>query len=163
VLQPGELEGWVAQGQRVLGVNVSSWVAAQTVPPAKRAAETATLNRLGFTGAVAERLIQSSGGPGEVVSIVVGFRSPGAARAYVSKQIRATKALGVSAEAKPLLIPGGRGFVRSGVPISYVYLFFSRGPYYFGMSANHPFGRQHPPTLFDLIFAANHQYARVGG
>lgn len=157
------MQGWVPQGQRVLGVTAGSWVAELKVPPGQRAAETARLERLGFVGAVAERLVRTSGGPGEVASIVVGFRSANAARAYLAREVRAVKAGGVSAEATPQLIPGGRGFVRTSLPNSYLFLLFAKGPYFYRLSGSHPFGRLNPPNLFDLIGGANSQYARVQG
>jgi hypothetical protein len=158
VLMNGELPGFTPVGARVLGVDAASWVAKQELPPSARAAETKRLQRLGFVAAVGERLLQS--GPGEVISSAVLLRSARAAREDLAYEIRQVKMRGVSGEAKPLLIPGGRGFVREGTS-AVLNLLFARGPYFYRLSGRHPPGRVYSPELLELIAAGNRLYARV--
>jgi hypothetical protein len=161
VLMNGELEGFSPVGAPVFATNAPSWVGGQKLPPRERPAEEARLKRLGFIAAVRERLLQAGRGPAEATSTLVQFRSPSVAATDLAEEEQKVRARGTSAEARPLLIPGGRGFVRVGASATEVHLMWASGPYFYRISAVHPTGRLNPPNLFDLIFAGNKLYART--
>jgi hypothetical protein len=159
VLQAGELAGYAPEGARVLGTNAASWVGGLGLSPAERASETSRLERLGFVGAVRERL-GPAGGPGEAYSIVLLFRSPRAARTNLATEARALTP-GSNVVATPEGIPGSRGFTITSGGITRANVLFAVGPYYYLVSSSFPTGAKNAPELFPLITAAKHLYARV--
>jgi hypothetical protein len=159
VLNAGDLPGFSPHGRRTVGLNVTTWIEEEHLPPPEGVREATRLQRLGFVTAVHEQLVPASG-PAEAISIVVLFGSHQAARNNVAAEAQMAETRGASAFAVPG-IPGARGFGGSSGGSSGYNVAFADGAYYYLVGAGYPTGTRHPPTRQQLMAAARRLYARV--
>jgi hypothetical protein len=160
VLVASDLPGFAPRGGLEGGTSARSWMAPSGLPASEQAKVARKLEALGFLVGARERLGPTSGGQSEALSIVMQFRSPRAALANVSGEVRGEEAHGAKAFAVPS-IPGARGFggvfgTNTGYNIA-----FTDGAYYYLVGAGYPTGSPGAPTPQDLIAAAQRLYARV--
>jgi hypothetical protein len=160
VLNAGQLAGFAPHGRRLLGINATSWVAGEQLPSPARAKEATRLQRLGFVGAVSERLAPTNGSAAEGLSIVEQFRSARAADTELAAQVKMTEAKGAKAFAVPV-IPGASGFGGASGGTTGYNVAFADGAYYYLVGAGWPTGTPSPPTRAALIAAAQGLYRRV--
>jgi hypothetical protein len=160
MLVAGDLPGLAPSGKRSIGLNAGSWVAEEGLPPAEREERVRTLDRLGFVRAVSERLTPSAETGPEALSLVIKFRSPRSARAYVRDEAKSSAAHGAGAFAVAG-IPGAKGFGgKFGPTIGYNVAFASRNFYYL-VGVGYPAGAPGAPTRQELVAAARRLDARV--
>jgi hypothetical protein len=160
MLVAGDLPRFSPSGKRILGINASLWVAEEGVPPSEREKTLRTLDRLGFVRAVRERLATSPETGPEAISVVIKFRSPRSALAYVQEELKSGQAHG----AKPFAVAGirgAKGFGGSfGGTTGYNVAFASRNFYYL-VGEGYPTGAPGALTQQELVTAAQRLHARV--
>ena len=156
-LVAGELPGFAPQGAPTLGTSAESWVAAEQVPPEKRAAEAASLRARGFVAGLEQRLAPSHGGTGEAISIVELLGSPEAASAEIASQLKQASGRGETTFAVPG-IPGSHGFGSSAGNAN---VQFSVGPYYYIVGDQVPATTPATAARTQLIAAAESLYRRA--
>lgn len=166
VLTAGDLRGFSQRGPLPESTKAAGWVkeSEPESPAAARARHVASLQRLGFTAGVRERLQATGGGPAEGISIAERFTSPSGAGAELSDQIAQLKAQGGFSSFAVPAIPRARGLATTpGGPFTGFNVAFAKGAYYYLVGVGFPAGASPAPTREGLIAAAQRLYERVHG
>lgn len=164
VLTASDLRGFSQRGPLSESTNAAGWVkeSEPESPAAARTRHMASLQRLGFTAGVRERLEPTGGGPAEGISMAERFASPSGAGAELSDQIAQLKAQGGFSSFAVPAIPGARGLATTpGGPFTGFNVAFAKGAYYYLVGVGFPAGTSPAPTRQGLIAAARRLYERV--
>jgi hypothetical protein len=164
-LAAGDFAGY-QRAHFVMFANATAWAAAQMLPPAQAATETARLKRIGFVAAESQHLQTTDGSQREGLLVVEQFGSPAGARADAATQYAQQTAPSAGGPVKPFGVPGvpgARAYEATSPQFGGLNIIFADGRYYYLVGAGWPAKDPHPPTRALVITAAQHLYQRVHG
>jgi hypothetical protein len=141
----------------------AAWIAAEMIPAAQAAKDTAKLNRLGFVAGLAQHLLATANNH-EGLLIVEQFGSPAAARAEAAANYAQFKKVPGGGGFTPFTvtgIPGARAYKATGPQFGGYNVIFADGSYYYLIGAGWQAGDRNPPSRALVVTTAQHQYRRV--